>query len=402
MSDGFEHEVEFLGPFAAGDDLHFAVAGFGLGQAEGFDVSVFGEHFGRDGVEVESGAVVFGQFVFEAVGGHVVLAAAVDDGGNIGPEAFGLADGVDGGVAAAEDGDAAADGDFVERFGVDPLDEFEGVDHFGEIFAGNAEAVGPAEAEGEEDGVVVFFEFVDGEVLADLHAVLKFHTEALDHFDFVETDFGRHFVVGDAVGVEAAAFFLFVEDGGFVTELGEFRRAAESGRAGAEDGDFFTVLFRRGLEDVDVVVENVVGGVALESSDFHGITFQIEDHAGSFTEDFSRADTSATGAEDIGGEDGSGGAGRIPVGDFFDERRDVDAGGAGHNARGVEAEETAVGFDQRFLRGVAGLLLRHVAGGGLGIEERLNRHRGNFQCSVFSGSVKTFLAHLRHEQGAFP
>ena len=216
LSDGFEHEVEFLGPFAAGDNLHFAVAGFGLGQAEGFDVSVFGEHFGRDGVEVESGAVVFGQFVFEAVGGHVVLASAVNDGGDFGPEAFGLADGVDGSVAAAEDGDAAADGDFVERFGVDPLDEFEGVNHFGEIFAGNTEAVGPAEAEGEEDGVVVFFEFGHGEVLADFHAVLKFHTEALDHFDFVETDLGRHFVVGDAVGVEAAAFFLFVEDGGIV------------------------------------------------------------------------------------------------------------------------------------------------------------------------------------------
>lgn len=67
-----------------------------------------------------------------------------------------MADRVDGGVAAAEDGDAAADGDFVERFGVDPLDEFEGVDHLEEIFAGNAEAVGPAESEGEEDGVVVF------------------------------------------------------------------------------------------------------------------------------------------------------------------------------------------------------------------------------------------------------
>jgi hypothetical protein len=48
------------------------------------------------------------------------------------------------------------------------------------------------------------------------------------------------------------------------------------------------------------------------------------------------------------------------------------------------------------------LFLRHVAGGGLGIEERLNGHKGSFQCSVFSGSVKTFLAQLRHEQGAFP
>jgi hypothetical protein len=48
------------------------------------------------------------------------------------------------------------------------------------------------------------------------------------------------------------------------------------------------------------------------------------------------------------------------------------------------------------------VFLRHVAGGGPGIEERLNRHTGNFQCSVFSGSVKTFLAQLRYEQGAFP
>ena len=285
-----------------------------------------------------------------------------------------MADGVDGGVAAAEDGDAAADGNFVERFGVDPLDEVEGVDHFGEIFAGDAEAVGAAESEAEKDGVVVFFEFGHGEVFPDFHAVLKFHAEAFDHFDFIEADLRAHFVVGDAVGIETAAFFLFVEDGDFVAELGEFGGAAEPGRAGAQDGDLFAVLFHRGVEDVDVVVENVVGGVALEASDFHGIAFQIEDDAGAFAEDFGRADAGAAGAEDIGGEDGAGGAGRIPVGDFFDERRDVDAGGAGHDAGRVEAEEAAVGFDERFLRGVAGMFFRHVAGGGLGVEERLDRH----------------------------
>lgn len=99
--------------------------------------------------------------------------------------------------------------------------------------------------------------------------------------------------------------------------MGQFGGAAEPGRAGAEDGDAFAVLFRGGVEDVDVVVENVVGGVALEASDFDGIAFQIEDNARTFAKDLGRADAGATGAEDIGGEDGAGGAGRIFVGDFL-------------------------------------------------------------------------------------
>ncbi|MFN9940264.1 MAG: hypothetical protein ACK56I_12400, partial [bacterium] len=101
-------------------------------------VSVLGQHFGRNGVEMEGRAVILGQLVFEAVGGHIVLAAAVNDRGHFGAEAFRLRDGIDRGVAAAEHGDAASDRHLMQRTRVNPLDEVEGIDHFGEILAGNA------------------------------------------------------------------------------------------------------------------------------------------------------------------------------------------------------------------------------------------------------------------------
>jgi len=92
-----------------------------------------------------------------------------------------------------------------------------------------------------------------------------------------------------------------------------------SRRAGAEDGHPFAVLFCRGVQNVDVVVENVIGGVALEASDFNRVALEIEDDAGAFAKDFGRTDTGATGAEDVGGEDGAGRAGKIAGGDLFDE-----------------------------------------------------------------------------------
>ena len=128
------------------------------------------------------------------------------------------------------------------------------------------------------------------------------------------------------------------------------------------------------MKNVDLVLENVVGGIALEASDFHRVTLEVENDAGAFTKDLSRADTGTTGAEDVGGENGAGRSGRIAIGDFFDERRDVDPGRTGHDAWCVVAEEAAVGLDEGFLPGVAGFFFRHALGGRLGIEQRFKRH----------------------------
>lgn len=374
LSHGFEYKIERFDPFAARDDDDLAVAHFREGKAKSFDVAVLGEDLGGDCVEEECGPVGFGEVVFKMVGGHVGFAAAVDDGGDLGAEAAGLGDGVDGGVAATEYGDAAADGNFVEGAGVDPLDEVEGVHDFGEVFAGDAEAVGTAEAEAKEEGVVVALEVGEGEVASDFHTIAEVDAEAFDHGDLLEADLGRHFVVGDAVGVESAAGGFLVEDSDFVAELREFGGTTESGGSGPEDGNFPAVALCGGVEDVDLVLVNVVGGVALEAADLHRIALEVEDDAGAFAEDFRGADAGAACAEDVRGEDRAGGAGEVAVGDFFYERGDVDARGAGHDAGGVEAEEAAVRLNERLLRCVPGLNLRHLGGGRPGVKERLDGH----------------------------
>ena len=57
-------------------------------------------------------------------------------------------------------------------------------------------------------------------VAADFSALLEFHAEALHHFHFAQGIFGARFVGGDAVGVQAAGKFIFVEDGDGVAPLG--------------------------------------------------------------------------------------------------------------------------------------------------------------------------------------
>ena len=68
-----------------------------------------------------------------------------------------------------------------ERPRVDLFDELEGVDHLGQILAGNAEPVGAAEADADEDGVVVPHEVGGLHVAAELDAAAELHAEPLDH-----------------------------------------------------------------------------------------------------------------------------------------------------------------------------------------------------------------------------
>ena len=67
------------------------------------------EHFDRRVVEEECDAVAFREIVFESVGRHVALAAAINDHDFVGAESARLGGGVDRGVAATDHRDARAD-----------------------------------------------------------------------------------------------------------------------------------------------------------------------------------------------------------------------------------------------------------------------------------------------------
>jgi hypothetical protein len=77
-------------------------------------------------------------------------------------------------VAAADDGDPSADRNAVERVGVNLLDERQGIDHLGQVFAGNFHPLSVAEADADEDGVE-FVQLTSRNVCSDLHSAAKLH-----------------------------------------------------------------------------------------------------------------------------------------------------------------------------------------------------------------------------------
>src|SRR6516165_1852172 len=95
--------------------------------------------------------------------------------------------------------------------------------------------------------------------------------------------------------------------------------------------------------------------MTLQAANLDGLLVVAMVDAGPFAQDVHRTDTGTAGAEDVGVQDGKGRAAQIALRDFLDEARDVDMGGAGSGAGGVEAVEAAIGFDAR----------------GLGIERRM-------------------------------
>src|SRR2546421_389214 len=73
-------------------------------------------------------------------------------------------------------------------------------------------------------------------------------------------------VFGDPGGVEAAGSLPGLEDGDRVAGAAQVLRARQAGGAGADDGDLLPRR-RAGREQLEVVGQGVVGGVALQQRD---------------------------------------------------------------------------------------------------------------------------------------
>ena len=106
-----------------------------------------------------------------------------------------------------------------------------------------------------------------------------------------------------------------------------------------------------GVKKINVAIENVVYGVALQTANFDGFFFLLVHHTGAFAENFRRANAAATMSENIGFESCASGAAEIVGGDFLYERRDVNVRWAGDSAGRVKAEKAAGGFDGGLARG---------------------------------------------------
>ena len=346
--------------FAAGNGFGDAAA-FGIGCAElgaeefdGGGASVFFDDL--DGLRhpMEADAFHLGVIVFELEGGHFVFTAAVEEVDVFRAQAKGGVGGVDGGVASADDDDGAA-GSKVGQ-GLVAFDEAEGVDDAGEMVAGEAEAFHGAEADADEDEVEVALELIEGDSGADF-GLAELDAHRADHVDFAEAVGGTQFVLGDAVGVESAGQRAIVEDGDGGAVAAEFGGAGERCRSAADAGDF--EVCRGGARGEDDAL-GVLHRVALQAADFDGLLVVAMHHAGAFAEDVHGADARAAQAEDVGVENGLGGAAQVAGRDLLDEARHVDVGGAGRGARGIEAVEAAIGFHGGGLRIEGGVEIRET------------------------------------------
>ena len=103
---------------------------------------------------------------------------------------------------------------------------------------------------------------------------------------------------------------------------------------------------RAGLEEADAAGRGGVAGEPLEPADLDRRLHEAAVDARPLAEDLGRAGPGAAPAEDVGLEDRPRGADLVAVEDLADELRDVDRGRAGPGARGVEAVEAAGGLGQ--------------------------------------------------------
>ena len=186
LADRANYHVDFKLKFAAGDDGDLVAffagdgAGFGAG-ANTFDCGdsasrVFEDPYGLR-VPVKTDAIEFRQIVLVAESGHILFAAAINKVNDFGAEALGGGNYVNGSVAGADAGDATADGELREGMNFRRLDEFHGADYALEIFAGDAEIAGFAEADANEDGVEIFLELSESYVGADGGLLAKFDAD---------------------------------------------------------------------------------------------------------------------------------------------------------------------------------------------------------------------------------
>ena len=155
----------------------------------------------------------------------------------------------------------------------------------------------------------------------------------------------------------------------------EFGGAGEGGGTGTDEGYAFAGV-GRGFEGQGASIVKGVHGVALERTDLDGFAVVMVEDAGAFAEDLDGAGAGAGGAENVGVENGLGRAVEIVGGDFFDEARDVDVGGAGLHAGRVETEEAAVGFGDGGLAVERGAEVGEARGGGGGGWRLLLEARG--------------------------
>lgn len=213
------------------------------------------------------------------------------------------------------------------------------------ILSVGTQRVHALQAHAEKHRVIIGAEAVQGEIAAQ--SLATFQRNAADAHEPIDLACGESvhgLVAGDAVFVQSAGLGACVEQHDIMALGRQPMRRRKAGRPGADHGHTLSGGGAAG-EGMRAFGHQVVGGIALQGADLDGLALGLHPHAGALAQVLGRADPRADPAKDVLVKDGQRrrirGAGR----NLADEQRNVDAGGAGGDARRVIAEIAAIGCD---------------------------------------------------------
>ncbi len=294
---------------------------------------------------VEDHALVLRGLDLKGIGRHFFLGAAINDADRA-AEADGGAGAVNGGIAAADDGDFAAQRRcLAQSVG---FEEIHAQVAAVQIRAFDRHRHGFLRAHGQIDGVVLTAELLELQIFAQLDIVADAHAIAAEQLDLaVQNGFGQT-IFRDAVTQPAPCLRGGFKDADLMSQIGKIIAAGQAGRTGADDGD----LFARGIgllrDVVPGIAQILVRGEALQLPDGDGI---LDDLAPAFLFAESRADTSDGKRQRQGFLDHLDGVVVLAVGDQRHVALHVHVVRAGDLARGL-AIGVVIG-DEQFQRHLA-------------------------------------------------
>jgi hypothetical protein len=94
----------------------------------------------------------------------------------------------------------------------------------------------------------------------------------------------------------------------------------------------------------------IIHGVALQAADFYRLFVVAMQNTGAFAQNIHWAHAGTACAQNIRIQNSERRAAQVSAGDFFDEARDVDVGGAGSSTGRIEAIEAAIRLGERGVR----------------------------------------------------
>ena len=126
--------------------------------------------------------------------------------------------------------------------------------------------------------------------------------------------------------------------------LSQFRGTRQRRWTGADASYFGGSLQRGDHWQLRAVLVEIIHGVALQAADFYRLLVVAMQNAGAFAQNVYRTHAGTACAQNVRVQNSERRAAQVSSGDFFDETRNIDVGGAGSGTGRVEAIEAAIRF----------------------------------------------------------